>query len=134
VTIEELKNFRKLTYTIRYWQREYEDLQRGSYTRSPGLNGMPGSGELSDPTSDRAIREAKMLQRIQRLLAEQEKEAERIMEWIETIDDPLVQAIMHARYIKNKSWAAVAHAVGGGNTPDAVRQIHKRYLFVLSGK
>ena len=133
MTVEELKNFRKLTYTIRYWQREYEDLQRGSYTRSPGLNGMPGSGELSDPTSDRAIREAKMLQRIQRLLAEQEKEAERIMEWIETLEDPLIKVIMHARYIRGKSWTAVAMAVGGGNTPDSIRMLHNRYLFGMFG-
>lgn len=133
MTIDELKNYRKLLYTIRYWKREYEDLTKASFTRSPGLTGMPGSGEISDPTSERALRETKMLQRIQRLVTEQEREAERIMEWIETLDDPLMKVIFHARYIRGKSWTAVAMAVGGDNSPDGIRMMHNRYLFALFG-
>lgn len=133
MTIEELKNYRKLLFTIRYWKRELEDLKKGSYTRSPGLTGMPGTGELSDPTADRAMKEEKMMARIQRLVTEQEREAERIMEWIQNIEDPMIQVIMHARYIKGKSWVAVSMAVGGNNSPDSVRMAHNRYLFALFG-
>lgn len=133
MNIDELKNYRKLLFTIRYWKRELEDLKKGSYTRSPGLTGMPGTGELSDPTADRAMKEEKMMARIQRLVTEQEREAERIMEWIETIEDPLIRVIMHARYIKGRSWTAIAMAIGGGNTPDGIRMMHNRYLFGLFG-
>lgn len=55
------------------------------------------------------------------------------MEWIQSIDDPMVQVIMHARYIKCKSWVAVAREIGGDNTADSVRKMHTRYLSVLSG-
>ena len=134
MTADELKNYRKLTYTIRYWRRELEQLRRESYTKSPGLTGMPGSGERPDPTSDLAMKEAKLLDRIERLVAEQQKESERILRWIEEIEDPLVQTIMHARYIRGKSWTAVSMAVGGYNSPDSVRMIHNRYLFGLFGK
>ena len=134
MTIAELKNYRKLIFTIRYWKRELEDLKKGSYTRSPGLTGMPGTGELSDPTADRAMREEKMANRIQRLVTEQEREAERIMEWIETLDDPMMKAIIHGRYIRGRSWTAIAMAIGGGNTPDGIRMMHNRYLFGLFGK
>lgn len=134
MTIDDLRNFRKMAFTIRYWRRELEEMQRNSYTRSPQLTGMPGGGGLSNPTSDRAMREGNIMERIERLEAEQSKEAERIMDWIQDIEDPVVQVIMHARYIRNKSWAAVAAALGGGNTPQNVRQIHHRYLSHLSHK
>ena len=133
MTIEELKNYRKLGYSIRYWMKELETLKKTSYTKSPQMTGMPGSGELSDPTADRALRENKIAERIERMLREQQRECDEILAWIQTIEDPMIQTIMHARYIRGKSWTAVAHAVGGYNTPDSVRKIHTRYLSVLSG-
>ena len=134
MTIQELKDYRKLQYTIRYWRKELEDMQKNSYTRSPQLTGMPGSGTLPDPTSERAVKENKIMERIQRLELEQSREAERIMAWIQSIDDPIVQVIMHSRYIKGRSWVAVSIAVGGNNSPDSVRMLHNRYLFGLFGK
>ena len=134
MTIDELKNYRKLVFSIRYWRKELEALKKESFTKSPQLSGMPGSGELSDPTADRALRENKVMERIERMLKEQQKESERIMEWIQTIEDPMIQTIMHARYIRNKSWTAVSMAVGGNNSPDSVRMMHNRYLFGLFGR
>lgn len=130
MTIEELKNYRKLTYTIRYWKNELELLRKESYVRSPSLSGMPGSGDIKDPTGERALKESKVMERIERLVQEQQRERDRILDWIETIDDPLVQMIMHARYIRGKSWVAVAHITN--NSPENVRQIHSRYLSHLS--
>lgn len=134
MTIDELKNYRKLTRTIRYWKRELSEVKRASYIRSPQITGMPGSGDLSDPTPERALREAKLMERIERLVTEQQNEAERIMEWILQIDDPMIQTLMHARYIREKSWTAVAHILGGYNTAESVRQMHSRYLSHLSHK
>ena len=130
--MQELKNYRKLAYSIRYWRKELEAMKANSYVRSPQITGMPGSGELSDPTADRALRENKLMERIQRMEREQSQEAERIMEWIQSIEDPMIQTIMHARYIRGKSWVGVAHALGGYNTADSVRKMHTRYLSVLS--
>lgn len=134
MTIDELKNYRKLAYSIRYWRRELEAMKAESYAKSPQMTGMPGGNNLPDPTADRALRENKLMERIARMEREQSQEAERIMAWIQNIEDPMIQVIMHARYIKGKSWVAVAHDVGGGNTPDNIRQIHSRYLFGLSQK
>jgi glycerol dehydrogenase-like iron-containing ADH family enzyme len=47
--------------------------------------------------------------------------------YISTIDDVLTRQIFFERCIKNKSWTAVAIAVGGGNTADGCRMIYKRY-------
>ena len=133
MTIDELKNYRKLTFSIRYWQNELGELRKKSFVRSPEITGMPMGSSTPDPTADRAIAEAKIMSRIERMVAEQEAESERILAWIQTLDDPMMQTIMHARYIKGKSWAAVSMAVGGNNSPDSVRMMHNRYLFVLFG-
>lgn len=130
MTIEELKNYRHLSRTISYWKNELVVMRRESYVKSPTLSGMPGSGEIKDPTSERAIKEEKLITRIERLVKEQQEERERIRDWIDTIEDPLVQMIMHARYIRGKSWVAVAHITN--NSPENVRQIHSRYLSHLS--
>jgi len=134
MTIDELKNYRKLAYSIRYWRRELEAMKANSYVKSPQMTGMPGSGELPDPTAERALRENKLMERIQRMEREQSQEAERIMAWIQSIEDPMIQVIMHARYIKGKSWVGVSVAVGGSNSPDSVRMMHNRYLFALFNK
>lgn len=132
MTAEELKDFRKLAYTIRYWEEQLKDEKNKSYLKSPQLTGLPGSGELSDPTAQRALAEEKIISRIERLVEQQKREAEKIMEWIQSIDDPMVQVIMHARYIRGMSWTAVAHRIGGGNTAENIRQVHWRYLSHLS--
>lgn len=132
MTAEELKDFRKLAYTIRYWEEQLKGEKKKSYLKSPQLTGLPGPGELSDPTAQRALAEEKIISRIERLVEQQKQEAEKIMEWIQSIEDPMVQVIMHARYIKGMSWTAVAHKIGGGNNAENVRQVHWRYLSHLS--
>lgn len=132
MTAEELKDFRKLRFTIRYWEEQLAEAKKKSFTRSPQLTGLPGSGELSDPTAQRALAEERIVSRIERLVEQQKREAEKIMEWIQGIEDPMIQVIMHARYIRGLSWTAVAHRIGGGNTAENIRQVHWRYLSHLS--
>jgi hypothetical protein len=48
--------------------------------------------------------------------------------YISTIKDTLTRQIFFERCIKGKSWAAVAVAVGGGNTADGVRKIFDRQV------
>lgn len=134
MTIEELKHYRDLLRSIRYWRKELAILKSASYTKSPQMTGMPGSGKLPDPTAERAMKEEKAMKRLELMVAEQQREADRIMEWILQIDDPMIQTLMHARYIREKSWTAVAHILGGYNTAESVRQIHSRYLSHLSHK
>ena len=132
MTRQELKNFRELSRTIAYWRRELARLKRESYTKSPQMTGMPGSGKLPDPTAERAIKEAKIMERIERMVQEQQEESDRVMSWILKIDDPMIRTMMHARYIRGKSWNAVAHILGGYNTAESVRQMHSRYLSQMS--
>lgn len=132
MTREELKRFRKLSFTIRFWERELERLEKSSYVKGPS-GGVRGS-DLSDPTSQRALRSAQISIRIRELKKRWEDESIRIMAWIQAIDDPLVQAVFYCRYVKGMSWTAAAMQIGGNNTPDGIRMMHDRYLFGLFGK
>lgn len=55
-------------------------------------------------------------------------ERERIEKYIGDIRDSLTRQVLYERYIRCKTWTAVAIAVGGGNTADGVRKISERYL------
>ena len=132
MTIQELKNYKKLNKSIRYWKRELAILKKESLVKSPQMTGMPGSGKMPDPTAERALKEAKLMEKLERMLQKQQEESDRIMNWILTIDDPMIQTIMHARYIRDKSWRAISFLVGGNNTEESVRKMHTRYLSEMS--
>lgn len=51
-----------------------------------------------------------------------------ICDYVDNVEDCLTRLILFERYIKGCSWTAVAHTVGGGNTPDSVRKIAERHL------
>lgn len=127
MTIEELRNYRKIVAVIAFWRRELQDQEKRSFVSSP-QGGTGGGGGISDPTSMRAVHEADMYLRIKALEEQREAEAERIVAWIEEIQDPLIQAIMYARYIKGLTWERVAATIGGSTTPGALRLLHYRFM------
>lgn len=56
------------------------------------------------------------------------KEYNRLVKYIDGIDDSLSRQIISLRYINGLSWKQVAFHIGGGNTPDSVRKVHDRWL------
>ena len=71
----------------------------------------------------------KRLKQIPYLTAvEDETELEYLRNYIANIDDALTRRVFELRYIKQYSWEQVARKVDGGNTAEAVRKRHNRYL------
>ena len=74
----------------------------------------------------------KFLEEQAQLLADKSEKCKNQREEIETfvdkIRDSLTRQVLRERYIFGKTWAGVAMAVGGGNSPDSVRKIAERYL------
>lgn len=68
----------------------------------------------------------------QKILREKKKRSLKlrkdIYSFVDNVNDCLVRMILFERYINDKTWVAVAHVVGGGNTHDSVRKIAERYL------
>lgn len=53
---------------------------------------------------------------------------ERILNWIFSIDDPLIRLIIKARYLDCYTWNEVADEVGGNNTDHSVKKMAYRYF------
>ena len=71
----------------------------------------------------------KQLKQIPYLTAvEDETELAYLRQYIADIDDALTRRIFELRYIGRYSWMQVARRLGGGNTAEAVRKRHNRYL------
>lgn len=71
----------------------------------------------------------KRLKQIPYLTAvEDEIELEYLRNYIANIDDALTRHIFELRYVDRCSWDQVARKVGGGNTAEAVRKRHNRYI------
>lgn len=71
----------------------------------------------------------KRLKQIPYLTAvEDEVELEYLRNYIASIDDALTRRIFELRYINQYSWDQVARKIGGGNTAEAVRKRHNRYI------
>ena len=70
----------------------------------------------------------RQIQRVRRKKERSLRLHEEIEDYVENISDCLTRQIVYERYIRGKTWTAVAMAVGGGNTPDSVRKISERFL------
>ena len=70
----------------------------------------------------------RQIQRLQQKKVRSMRMHEQIEEYVDSISDCLTRQVVYERYIRGKTWTAVAMAVGGGNTPDSVRKISERFL------
>lgn len=55
-------------------------------------------------------------------------EYNRLVAYINGIDDSLIRQIMDLRFINRLNWQQIAFSIGGGNTADGVRKACERYL------
>lgn len=55
-------------------------------------------------------------------------EHKKLSEYIAKIEDIMLRRIITLRFIQGMSWVHIALELGGGNSPDGVRMMVKRYL------
>lgn len=55
-------------------------------------------------------------------------EHKKLSEYIAKIEDVMLRRIITLRFIQGMSWVHIALELGGGNSPDGVRMMVKRYL------
>ena len=68
--------------------------------------------------------EARLVSKIDELQAAYPK----ILQWIFSIDDPLIRLIFEERFLNCKTWDQVVCRAGGNNTEYSVKQMAYRYL------
>ena len=65
---------------------------------------------------------------LERRVKKSVSEYKRLVCGIAKIKDSLLRQILILRFIQGLTWLQTAGAIGGGNTPDGIRMMVKRYL------
>lgn len=104
MTYNELDRYRQLKNRIHYIEVEISELAELSAVR---LDGMPHSRSPGDPVYQ-AFRRAERLREMLELKKQQaQSELERIIEFIENVDDTEMQNILTARFIEGKTYEQI---------------------------
>ncbi len=128
MTKEELSQIYYLNKEIKMWQKELERLECQSLIKGQQLTGMPNGGSNLDKTGDLATKKADIRLIIEGRLKEIQIQREKIIEYINSIEDSLIRQIVFYRNVSCMSWKQVAMEIGGDNTEDGIRKTYDRFL------
>lgn len=138
LTKKELSQLRDLEQEIKILTEEIEacynrgkvtkDTVQGSSTSHPyTLHPIPISGLPADCPTDRAYIDARVT-RLREITAKRVAAYERVLDFVERVEDSRMRNILTMRYIKCMSWQQIAGEIGGGNTANGLYKAHKRFL------
>ena len=104
MTYNELDRYRQLKNRIHYIEVELRELAELSAVR---LDGMPHSRTPGDPVYQAFMRSEKLRDMLRFKQEQARAELERIIEFIESVDDPEMQNILTARFIEGKTYEQI---------------------------
>lgn len=128
MTLKELSQLYYLNREIELKQCQLRELEVKALPGAQVITGMPHGtgvvdkvGELAAEIADlRGIIEAKHQQCLY--------ERNRLMRYIDSIDDSLLRLIFTYRFVNGLPWEQVAACIGGGNNAGNVKMACYRYL------
>jgi hypothetical protein len=127
MTKKELSQLYNLSKEIKAKEEQLEQLKAIAESTTAQLSDMPHGSGVSDKIGKTVAEIADIKSLIQLKIQEYWHEYNRLMRYINDIDDSLIRQIMTLRYINGMTWNAVADTIGG-NTEDSIRMIHNRFL------
>lgn len=128
LTKEELSRYYYLDKELRHDYEKIIELETQLTHITQMLSDMP-KGRADNNKREEILDELtkrKQLYLDKVVVAEQEKN--KILQYINGINDPLTRLIIQYRCIDLLSWTKVAHCVGGNNTSDSVRMMFSRHI------
>ncbi len=113
MTIEDLEQSRGIRAEIRMLKQRIEELDE---LLLPGM-GTDGvhSQNPSSPVENHVRQKLELEERLRSKLRELEREISVIDDWLQTVDDPQIRAIVQGRYIIGWGWRKVAREVYGAH-------------------
>lgn len=127
MTAKELSQLFYLNKEIEDDKKRLAELEAAAESTTITITGLPHVRSISDKTAIaaeiadcRAAIEAKNKLCI--------IEYNRLMRYVNNIDDSIMRQIITLRHVNGLSWRQVAMSIGGGNTEGSVRLAHKRYM------
>lgn len=103
-------------------------LREKAYPGAAALTGMPHTPGVKDKVGDLAVEIVDMDARIALLEAEVQESAEKLIPWMQSIDDDQTRLIIRLRFLHGLPWKEVADVIGGRNSGESVKMMCYRYL------
>lgn len=128
MTKKELSRYYYLEREIRQDREEIENLNAKLTHITQVLSDMPKGSPQRDRIDEIIDELARRDNLLHEKIARAEKERNKILQYINSIDDSLIRLIIQYRYLNLLTWTKVACFVGGNNTPDGVRMLSDRYI------
>jgi hypothetical protein len=127
MTVRELSQLYYLNCEIEQDKERLAELEAKATSSTFKITGLPHIKRIADKTA-LAIHIADMKEIIEAKLKRCMVEHDRLIRYINIIDDSLIRQILMFRYINGFSWLQISMHIGGGNTEDGVRMLHNRFL------
>ena len=127
MTIRDFSQLLYLRKEIMVEQERLEELERAvemkqiSFPNIPDIHLQSVDSETLDE-----IEHCKQL--IERCMKKSIQEYKKLILYISKMDDSIIRQIIFLRFIQGHTWVQVAAEIGGGNSPDGIRMMVKRYL------
>ena len=136
LTKKELSELYWLNREIEEEQRKLDELEAAATNCTAKITGLPHVAGTHDKIGDLSILIAEQRELIKSKIERSKKEYERLNSYIESVSNSQMRMILSLRYVNGLSWKQIADNIGVGNTADAIRKKHDRFLklSVLSAK
>ena len=128
MTNRELSQLYYLKQEIEMKRRKIHELETIAEDTASKIIGTPHPLGINDKIGTTAAEIAYIKAILSLNVQEYYYQYNRLLRYIETIDDSLVRQIMTYRYIDLMTWNDVADTIGGGNTEDSVKKKVYRFL------
>ena len=128
MTVYDLQQLAYLEQLIKCEQDRLDDLYDRAGLHSPGLSGMPKAPGVRDKIGEVVPEIVDQTAEIQANIKKYSDARERILRFINHIQNPRVKLIVIKRFINQQSWPDIAGEIGGKETEYSVKQCVYRYL------
>lgn len=127
ITIEELKNYRYLQMQAQAIQEQirqmYVPISSPQLSQIRTKSNVPG-----DPTRSAFYRIEKLNQELEEKVNEIAVQMKRILDWVDTIDNPEIQIIIRWHFMNGLSWKETARKIYSTSDSDSCRMKFYRYF------
>lgn len=127
ITIEELKNYRYLQMQAQAIQEQirqmYVPISSPQLSQIGTKSNVPG-----DPTRQAFYKIEKLNRELEEKVNEIAVQMKRILDWVDTIDNPEIQIIIRWHFMNGLSWKETARKIYSTSDSDSCRKKFYRYF------
>ena len=128
MTLNELSNFQSLDALIRATMDRILALEEQLTGGSRTFDGTPRKPGVRDKIGDTVPELVDEKAKLERMVRQYADERQRILDYIDGVEDYHILLILTLRFVESKTWKEVAAIMGGRNTEGSVKRACCRFF------